>query len=89
MFGNDQATFETQNAVVYKSIPQASNSFIHQESNSSNINFGSDKVAYASECQQRFTSHKSPERQIVEKDVIQDFRSAHFHFGFPQENPNF
>lgn len=50
MLGNDRLAYETQNGAVYRNNLITSNHHVHKESNSSNINLGSDGVNYASEC---------------------------------------
>lgn len=48
-----------------------------------NINLGNNAIKYDSENKQNF-AHKNASYQGVDKQTIQDFRSAHFHFGFNQ-----
>lgn len=59
------------------------NYHITQRSNVSSINLGGDGNAFKSEQKQNF-AHKESVAQPVDKDRIRDFRSAHFHFGFPE-----
>lgn len=67
MLGNDKRSYETQNGTTYKNNLMSINPHVHKESNSSNINLGSDGINYASECKERFTVTGRPERQMIGK----------------------
>lgn len=81
ILGNDKPNFETQNNATYVKMP-INNYHVTQRSNVSNINLGGDGNGFVSEHRQNF-AHKESTAQPVDKDRIRDFRSAHFHFGFP------
>lgn len=89
MLGNDKVTFETQNGMTYKNASMSTNKHVHKQSNTSNINLGTGGGDYTSECKARFTLNGNPEREVVGKETVRDFRNAHFNFGFPQEKPSF
>lgn len=59
------------------------NFHITQKSNVSNINLGGDQNGFLSEQKQNF-SHKEHIAQPVDPERIRDFKSSHFHFGFPE-----
>lgn len=86
ILGNDKPNFETQNNATYVQMP-LSNYHITQRSNVSSINLGGDANAFKSEHKQNF-AHKDAVAQPVDKERIRDFRSAHFHFGFPDSTQN-
>lgn len=62
VFGNDGQKYETQNNAAFKNNHITSNTHVHKESNTSNINLGSEGINYASEFKERFTTTKGFER---------------------------
>lgn len=83
VLGNDKSNYETQNNATYTQMP-INNYHSTQRSNVSSINLGGDNNAFKSEHKQSY-AHKDSAAQPVDKDKIRDFRSAHFHFGFPDQ----
>lgn len=65
MLGNDQNSFQTQNAAAYKNIP-GEKYHAHKQANTSNIDLGSGHKCYDSENKQHFFN-KNAEREVVEK----------------------
>ena len=82
ILGNDKPNFETQNNATYVAMP-INNYHVTQKSNISSISLGGDANGFSSEQKQNF-AHKESTAQPVDKERIRDFKSAHFHFGFPE-----
>ena len=84
ILGNDTNNFQTQNNATYTQKP-IQNYHTTQTSNVSSINLGIDGNKYVSENRAHF-AHKDSSMKPVDKNRILDFRSAHFHMGFPNKN---
>ena len=85
VLGDNKPDFQTQHNSAYQPVP-LSNYHARKGDNSSNITLGKDKGGYISENKQHF-AHKEAPKSSVDPSVLRDFRNAHFHLGFPnQEN---
>lgn len=87
VFGYGNTAYQTSNNAAHNAKPIAVNRAA-ERNYGTNVILGGDGGNYHSEQKSRF-AHKEAGYQGVDKNRVLDFRSAHFHMGFPEgQNDN-
>lgn len=81
MFGNNSPEYVTSHGESYVPIV-APVQQAGKRNYLNNIEFGTGDNGYISEKQHQYAAKPMEQREVVAKETIQDFRSAHFQFGF-------
>jgi len=83
ILGYDQHHYTTSNAASHNLKPITNNQ-APVRNYGTNITLGGDHNHYHSEQKTQY-AHKDSAMETVSKDKVLDFKSAHFHFGFPEQ----